>query len=427
MEADILIVGAGAAGLMAAVDLAEAGRSVIVVEARDRIGGRAHTITENFSMPVETGAEYIHGNLQLTLQLAKEAGLKTVPAEGEIWRSEGGRLFKQEDFIADSDALLQALHRQKNDISVATFLEQNFDSPKHEELKKSLRGYVEGYYAGEIERASVLALKEEWEEEEQPQHRIPKGYTALFQHLFDRATARGVQFRFSEPVQTVTWGFEKVTAVTTSSTITARKAVITLPVALLQSTHTKAGFSFAPEIPHYRSAFDQLGYGQVIKFLLEFNEPFWENRFGLTGLSFLFSEERIPTWWTQQPRHTNLLVGWCAGPNATKLKDKSDAELFQIAMQSLAAIFNQPVAELQQQLRASKIINWPADPFTAGGYSYITTTTKQALQTLSKPVEGTIYFAGEALFGGTITGTVEAALRSGRDTAHNLLASFSNT
>src|SRR6476469_6871075 len=217
MQTDVIIVGAGAAGLMAARELAAAGTKVIVVEARDRIGGRVHTITGlGFKHPVETGAEFVHGDLELTLQLLHEANLKKLPAGGTVWRSQEGRLFQQKDFIEEADGLIKALHKQKKEMSVGAFLEANFPGKQYEGLKKSLKSYVEGYYAGELDRASVLAMKDEWEQEEHAQYRVKGGYVRLMDFLYEQCLSNGVTFQFSSPVKNIIWAFEKV-EVTTSN------------------------------------------------------------------------------------------------------------------------------------------------------------------------------------------------------------------
>lgn len=423
MDADVIIVGAGAAGLMAAHELSGAGKKVLVLEARDRIGGRIHTLTTPpFTQPVEAGAEFVHGDLEATLHLLREANVQTLPAEGAVWRSSQGRLHQQEDFIEDLDVLIEALQQQKGESSVAQFLTAHFPGTQYEDLKKSIRSYIEGYYAGELERASVLALKEEWSREEAPQYRVKGGYAKLLQFLRNKSEAHGTQIILKAPVKTITWSFEKVTATTIDGLEhTAKKIMVTVPVGVLQATNTAASILFKPRLLHYERAFGELGYGAVIKILIEFKTPFWQTDFNLHDLSFLFSEEPVPTWWTQHPEQSSLLVGWCAGPRADALKQERDAGLFQKAIQSLAQIFNLQITELRNNITAWQVCNWAADPFTHGGYSYITTTTKAALQVLLQPVENTIYFAGEALYDDINVGTVEAALQSGRRAAQQAL------
>src|SRR5688500_14739440 len=96
---DIIIIGAGATGLMAALELCRAGKKVMILEARDRAGGRIHTENDPaFDLPVELGAEFVHGDLELTIKLLREAGIEFYPARGKLWRSQHGRLEQQKDF-----------------------------------------------------------------------------------------------------------------------------------------------------------------------------------------------------------------------------------------------------------------------------------------------------------------------------------------
>lgn len=276
MQADIIIVGAGAAGLMAAKELSATGKKVVVLEARDRIGGRAYTEhTSAFSQPIETGAEFIHGNLKLTLQLLEEAGTQTLPATGEVWRSKNGSLFQQDDFIEDGDALMQALEKQKKESSVGDFLKAHLNDAQCEDLKKSVQNYIEGYYAGELNKASVLALKEEWKKEEEPQRRVQGGYTKLMEALYNSGIENGTDFYFSSPVKTIAWAFEKVEATTANGQIfTAQKIIITTPVPVLLNSGSGASIHFQPQITEHIAAIKNLGHGNVVKIVIEFKTTF---------------------------------------------------------------------------------------------------------------------------------------------------------
>jgi monoamine oxidase len=172
------------------------------------------------------------------------------------------------------------------------------------------------------------------------------------------------------------------------------------------------------------AAIKMMGMGAVIKIMLLFKVPFWENEAitkltgsSLEGMSFIFSQEQIPTWWTQYPNKTALLTGWLGGPNAAKLKDANNETILQMALDSLTAIFKTSVAAIKELLAATYIKNWTADPFAHGSYAYATVETAAAIKTLLDPVEDTVYFAGEAMYQGPAMGTVEAALTSGRDVA----------
>ena len=130
-------------------------------------------------------------------------------------------------------------------------------------------------------------------------------------------------------------------------------------------------------------------------------------------MGYLFSNEEIPTWWTQAPQHTNILTGWIGGPEAAEKTNDSNAEILRQSLQSLANIFNRDEEQLKQKLLNYHIVNWTADELARGSYAYDTVGADEARFVLNEPVENTIFFAGEYLYHGTAMGTVEAALESG--------------
>jgi monoamine oxidase len=161
----------------------------------------------------------------------------------------------------------------------------------------------------------------------------------------------------------------------------------------------------------------KLGYGSVIKLLIEFKEQFWSPEelkkrldLKLPHLGFIMSKQEIPTWWTQYPQKSNLLTGWLAGPNAEKIKNESDDIILEKGLQSLGVIFKLELDWLKSNMKNGKIFNWSADPFTKGAYAYRAINSEDAIKLLSTPIDNTIFFAGEALDTGDSMGTVEAAL-----------------
>jgi monoamine oxidase len=227
----------------------------------------------------------------------------------------------------------------------------------------------------------------------------------------------------SSVVKKIIWqdGFAEITA-SDNKSFSGKKIIITVPLLFLNGEEKHAGIFFEPELPIITEAAKQIGYNGVIKVVLEFTHAFWE-----TGecrkaedLFFLFSEEKIPTWWTQLPDKTPILVGWLAGPNATKLANADDEEIVQQAIKSLSKIFNIDKQTLLKYVKASLVHNWTADPFTLCAYSYNTTTSAAAKEILLKPVSNTLFFAGEALNKGS-NATVDAALQSGKYVAEKIL------
>ena len=139
-------------------------------------------------------------------------------------------------------------------------------------------------------------------------------------------------------------------------------------------------------------------------------------------IGFLFTNEIIPTWWTQLPSSYPLLTGWAGGPPAWTLENKDDETILELALRSLANVFQKTVDELKQMLTASAVANWKNDPYSNGAYSYDTVGSMNARKLLNTPVGETIFFAGEALYQGPSFGTVEAALVSAKDVIEKIVS-----
>lgn len=422
---DILIIGAGAAGLMAANELCKAGKKVAIIEARDRIGGRVHTVENpDFSLPAELGAEFIHGHLPITLGLLKEANIPYYQTAGNILRVVNGHIKQSDYFFEHYEALLQKLYQLNQDISVADFLQTYLTEEHFTTTRTSLKSYVEGYDAADIHWASAFALRDELSSSDEVQYRIKGGYQQLIRYLHNSCKPRLCSFFLSNKVTHIRWQENKVIVATNQKQYTAAKAIITVPLGVLQADSESANYiSFTPAITEKITAAKNLGFGNVIKILLQFNDCFWIKD-GKQQMSFLFSDKEVPTWWTQYPQDIPLLTGWLAGSKAAQLKQTSEEEMLQKAMASLGSIFQMSVQQLQQKLRGYYIANWVTNPYCCGGYSYHTVNGLSFRQILKKPVGNTLFFAGEALCNGPEIGTVEAALHSGKEVAAQLLAGF---
>lgn len=411
--ADVIVIGAGAAGLMAAYRLTKAGKNVIVLEARHQVGGRIHTITSG-GLDIELGAEFVHGDLSVTLELLKEAGIQYEEAGGEMWRFQDGKLIKNAEQTEGWDELMDKLEELKEDTSIEQFLNEYFAGEKYASLRKSVLRFVAGYDSADPGRASAFALREEWQsEDDDAQHRVTGGYGLMIEYLARKIKESGSKIVLNSIAEKIKCSDANVRVTTRSDEeFTAARAIVALPLGVLQANH----ISFSPETPELQSAFRQLGFGSIIKILFVFKEPFWETAYSADAkkLGFLFSEEKIPTWWTQAPKHLPLLTGWLGGPAAKKLKDTSAAELMEMAVTSLCNIFNLTKAELEARLVDRHIVNWTTDPFTLGSYAYDTVGAHQVRKIFDEPVSGKVYFAGEYLYEGPAMGTVEAALWSGQ-------------
>jgi monoamine oxidase len=417
---NILIIGAGAAGLYAAKLLSGKGNNITILEARDRTGGRILTIKDpRFNLPVEGGAEFVHGNLQVTARLLKEAGLKHHAIKGGIWRSKDGRLEEQEDFVEDQEELLARLKSLEEDMTVQDFLQTFFGDEKHEELRSSLTSFVEGYDAADVKRASCFALLQEMLGDDGNQHRVDGGYTQLVDHLHRECVNAGCSIYLSTVVSSVAWSAGQVIVTTDGNrTFTASKVIITVPIGVLQLPPGEEGhISIKPLPPVIHECIHALGNTGVIKTILQFKDAFWKTASQQqTGkkqdISFIFSDAAVPTWWTQLPNDNAMITGWLAGTASLRYQYKSDEEMLKLALQSLAEIFATDLSVIESKLLGWHVMNWIREPFTRGAYGYEAVDSKNAKRILNTPLSNTLYFAGEALHEGPERGTVEAALIS---------------
>lgn len=414
----IIVVGAGAAGLMAARELS-IHYKVTILEARSQAGGRIRTIYKNGSaIHLETGAEFVHGKLPVTLQLLKEAGLSYSPVKGNMFHIKNGKWEKSEEIIEGWDELLDKMKKEKEDISMLSFLNKYYASEEHHNLRHHISRFAEGFDLADISRVSLKALLEEWTNETDNNFRVDKGYMALINFLESECVKNGCSFHSNTVVKLIEWKEGSVKAYKDQQTVfDAGRIVVTIPLGLLQSRQANDAIEFVPSIDSYVDATQQMGYGSVIKFILEFSEPFWNRH--TKDIGFIISDETIPTWWPQ--KNDAILTGWLGGPPADELANASKEELLKMALSSLVNIFGMSEEAIQSLLTASHVFNWARDEWAGGGYSYATPSSALVRQLFNKAPGNTIYFAGEAFYEGMSPGTVEAALVSGKEVAKKIL------
>lgn len=417
MNQQIIIIGAGAAGLMAAYELAKAGQKVVILEASERIGGRMYTaVCDGFEQPLELGAEFVHGEQPITLALLKEAGVAYKPLKGKMLNNRKGKWNTQGEMIPDWDVIIQKMGCLKEDMTLAAFLQEHYSDDQHAELRFIIQDFAEGFDLADPTQASVFALKEEWENEHGQQYRIVGGYRKLAEHLHHLIEKHGGKIYHDMPVIEVKWTGNEVAVFTADrQQFEGAKLIVTASPRVLQDVKIK----FDPALDGYLGDLSKIGYGSVVKVFLQFEEPFWQEYEKNTG--FVVSDQNIPTWWTQSDNENCLLTGWFGGPEVMPLITIPEDEIIDMGLQSLANIYGVDKEKLRTILVASKAIHWANEEWSMGGYSYSTLQSKTARKLLKMPVANTIFFAGEALYEGSSPGTVEAALANGQETARRLL------
>jgi monoamine oxidase len=434
-RSDVLVVGAGAAGLTAARDLSQAGLGVTVVEARDRIGGRILTVHDaRVPVPIELGAEFIHGEAPETLAIARAAQLMVVELPEQHLVASGGKFRPLEDFWGVVDRMNRDLarrtQRRGRDFAVSEYL-SNRHLPR--ERRELLQDFVEGYHAAHPDRISAqgvgAAASENGDDRDDKQFRLANGQDALVQWLRIGLDPERTAIRLSTIVDEVHWRRGHVmlrcrAADGAALELEARSVVIAVPHAVLRA----GALRFEPTVPAKQRALEQLEAGHIFKIVLRFREAFWEAEDFMSsrmkrgsangaGLNFLHSHgSDLPTWWTTLPARTALLTGWAGGPRAEAILAQSPEARLDRSLTTLGQVMKVSRRRLDDLLDSWMSHDWRADPFSRAAYTYIAVGGNGAPAALARPVEATLFFAGEATNGEQI-GTVAGALTSGRRTA----------
>ena len=282
---------------------------------------------------------------------------------------------------------------------------------------------VEGYDAADPRRASTFAIRDEWMVRDDGEHgRIAEGYGALIEYLVAECRKHGAAIHLGAAVMAIDERLGRIAAHCRHGAVfEADAAVLAVPLPLI------AEIALPAAARERAAGAADIGFGNVVKILLRFATKWWADHGGrdLADLSFLVSDAKVPTWWTQHPDRHPVLTGWFAGPKADGVSSLTATGLVDMGLASLAEIFDLPVDRIRADLVASRAINWGNDPFARGAYSYATLRTREAQSVLRKPDGGAIFFSGEALYAGPDMGTVEAALVSGQETAQTILAAGS--
>jgi monoamine oxidase len=407
MSTDVVVIGAGAAGLAAARALTDAGRRVAVLEARERIGGRVWTDHHFGPIPVECGAEFIHGAQAGTWAWLRRAGLRAEPfarwsgrrialggdrlagpwllrARPDLWR-----VFKLEELLAAYDG---------PDCSLAEWLDMQGFSPLAAHIADARLAHSNCATPATISVAE-LAHELRLDNKGPGDFHILEGYDRVVATI-----AAGLDIRLATPVETIRWDEGGVEVVTAQGTLTARAAVVTLPLAVLKAGAVR----FDPPLPEAkRHAIEALAMAPAMKLHLRFVAPFWDHE-----MSFLTADQPIAVWWTIRPG-VPLLTGFITGPRAERLATYGEAGAIERGLAQLDAIFGGAASRM---FAAGQLIDWAADPWARGGYSSVPPGAHGQRAALAAPA-GALHFAGEATVFDNNPATVHGALHSGERAA----------
>lgn len=418
---DVIVIGAGVAGLTAARDLEAGGLRVLVLEARERIGGRTFTDYSN-GYPVELGAEFIHGASPEILQLAAQGGLPVAELQWNALRKSNKQWINASEILSGMDVLFEQMSALESapDLSFQAFLNR-VDAPS--EVKQQTQQFVEGFHAADPARISVHSLIQSNAAEEQidggRQFRFERGYKPLVELI---ASGLDSQVQLRAEVNRITWKTNHVQVQTAGGqTYQAGRVLITVPLGVL-----KAGvIRFNPDLPEKQQALQLLEMGHVRRVSLCFHRRFWQEHRRFENAGFLLTDAlSFPVWWTSNPLPFPILTAWAAGHHAQALEQLKTDQIIDRAVDSLANLLEMQPGTLRNELKNGFSYDWQSDPFSRGAYSYSVVGGGSAGCALAAPINGTLFFAGEATECGGHNATVHGAIASGKRAAKEILGAM---
>ena len=434
IDCDVLIIGAGVAGLSALNELSRQGVRAVCVEARDRIGGRIFTIADPYSpVPIELGAEFIHGRPPETWDLVRPAKLAVYDCEEHSVHVRNGKVDGHSDAWEQVEQITDEMKGVASTGADPSFFEFIQGVRQPQSAKRLATSYVEGFNAAHKERISVASLAQDAEAAEKIDgdrtFRIASGYKAIPEFLLATSAESDSRVRLNSVVTAVHWrpGHARVEArsrlTDTTLQMESRCIIVTVPLGVLAARQNEIGqIVFNPVPIDVMNALEALEFGNVTRLVLRFKVAWWENHDHLSDAGFWLSEERFfPTWWNTLPMRTPILTGWSAGPHTDELLGQSKAFVVSRALGDLARISGMAPGDLQEQLESVHFHDWRADPFSRGAYSYVRAGSFRNRAALELPVENTLFFAGEATELNGHGGTVHGARATGHRAARQVL------
>jgi monoamine oxidase len=426
---DVIVIGGGVAGLAAAGSLTAAGKRVLLLEARERLGGRVYTSpAPGPGVPIELGAEFVHGRPREIWAIIEAARLSTYEVVNLHYVRRDGRLTRVTDFQERLDRVLDEPPEQGDrDRSVADYLESRASTdPEALALAKS---YIEGFHAADSAKMSLHGFAHAESATSavgQSQFRLAVGYDAIVQWLRGELPESSTEIRLGSVATRVRWrrGAVEVDARTAGGgegqVLSAPQAIVTLPLGVLKASGGAPGaIGFSPELSDKQTALELLEMGSILRLVFCFDVAFWI----VPELSFLHDPSGLlPIWWTRAPVQAPVLTGWVGGPPATALAQEGQDRIVQRATDSLGHALGVDPATVRAHLREVHYHDWIEDPFSRGAYSYVAVGGLPAQARLAEPVGGTLFFAGEATQSDGNLGTVHGAIASGYRAAREALA-----
>ena len=406
-QTQVLIIGAGIAGLAAARELKAKGIRATILEGRSRIGGRVYSDRSLNNLPLDIGASWIHGiDNNPIYKLAQSGNIKTLETDYEEIELYGNNKFlsdREQELIDQRLANIlkettkirkQRTAQNQADISLRTALEEviingdrQLSAQQLRELDYAINTTIEHEYATDVSNLSLSYWDQDWDQDSEIDGKdvlFPGGYSQIIDLV-----AENLDIKLNQIVKKITYNNQGVVVTTNQGNFSAEKVIITLPLGVLK----KGSVEFSPSLPEPKvNAINRLGMGVLNKLYLQFPQVFWDKETHLLGYISINKGEWAE--WINIYRYTKqpVLLGFNAGSYGTSIESLTDTAIISRAMQTLQQMYGsipQPVGHL--------ITRWQQDPFSYGSYSYMATgATPSDRKILAEPVNSRLFFAGEA-------------------------------
>lgn len=425
---DTIVIGAGMSGVTAARMLADAGASVLVLEARDRIGGRMNT-DRAAGFPVDLGASWIHGidgsplwelvqaleipTLEYTVGSFQVGGrpIENFDGDGTPMDAEGTAQWVAD--VEEADRLLVEEIAASSpgdtylDVTERALDRSGFTPERIDEIREFFRHRVEEQCGAWIGDLDAHGLDEDAIDGDEVI--FPRGYDEL-----PRRIAAGLDIRLNSVVTRVARTEHGIVVSAAGAEHSARNALVTVPLGVLKG----GSIDFVPPLPDaVAGPIRRLGMGVFNKVFVQFPERFWdESSYVLRALGE--AGEHWHSWYdVSAVSGRPTLLTFAAGPFGRRMQDLTDEEVVADAVTSLRTLYGDRVGEPA----AHWVTRWGHDPFSNGSYSHLAVgSSHHDHDELAGPVDGVLHLAGEATWGDE-PATVGAAYYSGHRAAQRIL------
>lgn len=404
-EPEVIVVGAGVAGLAAARALMAANKSVLVIEARDRIGGRAVTDSTTFGFPFDLGAQWIEaGRTNPAMAMLRDMNERPVPDRLEQAIYIGGAEAPKEEYarfekiaIDASRKLIEAL-KKASDVPVGRVL---VAQDPLERLAYAMVGPLEsGVELGELSARDFMR-----QPESEPQYSVAGGLGALVARWGAK-----VPVKLGTRVARIDSTGPQVVVATTNGQVSAKAVIVTVPTGLLAG----GSFSFAPQLSvAKREAIAQLPMALYNKVALSFGRKVIDVSAARSVIGLNRKHEAFDA--IVRPYDRDAAIVFVGGAQARQVEEEGTGAALGFAMSALAEIFGN---DLRTLLARSSVTRWGKDPFARGSWSMATPGNADKRLVLAQPHHDRVFFAGEAtdpVWATRVGGAYASGLRAARE------------